>query len=366
MAESTAVRRSISDESFVFFQSLVEAPSPSGFEQPAQRIFREYVGKYADDVTSDVMGNSWGVLKGTDPKAPKVMLAGHCDEVGFIVKHVDSDGFLYVSSVGGHDVAMFPGQRINIHGKNGMVTGAFGRKPVHALEEKDRGKVGKIHEQFVDIGAISREEALSMVALGDVATYDVGLIRLANNRVVSRALDDKVGAFLVAETLRILSEGDRPAATLYGVSTVQEEIGLRGAKTSAYAIEPDVAIAIEVTFAADHPDFDKRQIGECKLASGPVIAKGANINFNVFDLLVSAAENVGVEYQISANGGATGTDANVMQLNKSGCAAGLVSIPLRYMHTPVEIISLYDLESTARVMAEFVRSLSAESNFIPS
>jgi len=359
-------RKPISASSFKFFKNLVESPSPSGFEQPAQRVWREYVEGSADEIASDVIGNSWGVLNGSSKSGPKVMLAGHCDEIGFIIKHIDKEGYLYVGTVGGHDPALFAGQRLDIHGRNGVVRGVFGRQPVHMIPQNERGKVGKVHEHFVDIGANDKDDALTMVSVGDVMTYSVGVEEMSNNIVCSRAFDDKVGSYIVAEVIRLLSEGKKPAATLYGVSTVQEEVGLRGAKTSAFAIEPDVGIAIEVGFASDHPGMDNRRTGETKLAGGPVIATGPNVNPMVFEKMVAAAEKIGIEYQVDAVAGATGTDANVMQINRAGCAAGLVSVPLRYMHSPVEAISLKDLDTTARMVAQFVRSLSARTEFIPS
>jgi putative aminopeptidase FrvX len=351
-------------ESFEFLKALAEAPSPSGHEQPAQKIFRERIRQYADEVQTDVLGNCFGIIRGKEK--PVVMLAGHCDEVGFMVKYIDDQGYLYFASIGGVDEQLIPGKRVRVHGPKQSLLGVVGRKPIHLLDPKDREKVPQIHTQFIDIGAGSRKEAQKHVRLGDPVTFDVGLESLLGDRVVSRAFDDKVGSFVVAEVLRMTAEKkNRPPCTVYGVSTVQEELGLRGATTSAYQIRPDVGIAIEVGHASDYPDVDKKRVGEYKIGAGPILARGANINPQVYELLGRAARKAKIPLQILGAPRATGTDANVIQLSRKGVATGLVSIPLRYMHTPAEVLSLKDLDAACRLLAAFLDGLEEGMSFIP-
>jgi len=352
------------DPVFSFFKKLADSPSPSGYEQPAQRVWREYVGPHVDALQTDVMGNTWGVLRG--PDRPRVMLAGHVDEIGFMVQYIDEQGFLYFAPVGGVDAHLLPGQRLRVNGREGPVLGVIGRKPIHLLEQDERTKVAKLKELAIDIGAKDRGEAAAVVSVGDTATFAVEMERLRGDTVVSRGLDDKMGSFVVAETLRRLA-GRRSElrCSVYGVSTVQEEIGLRGARTSAYGIDPDVGICVEVTFATDHPGVDKKSVGDVQVGKGPVLSRGANINPAVFDLLRHTAEEEGIPLQYEAAPRATGTDANVMQLNRSGVATALVEIPVRYMHTPSEVLSLEDVDAAVRLLASFLLRVGPDSDWIP-
>ncbi len=352
------------DEVFSFFKRLAESPSPSGFEQPAQRVWREYVGPHVDEIGSDVMGNTWGVVAGAE--RPRVMLAGHVDEIGLMVRYIDDQGFLYFAPIGGVDAHLLPGQRVWVHGREGAHLGTIGRKPIHLLEQDERSKVAKIKDLAIDIGARDREEAEARVAVGDPATFAVGMVRLGADRVVSRGLDDKMGSFVVGEALRRLA-GVRAdlRCSVYGVSTVQEEIGLRGAKTSAFGIDPDLGICVEVTFATDHPGVDKKSVGDVRVGKGPVISRGANINPRVFELLREAADDEEIPLQIEAAPRGTGTDANVMQLNRSGVATALIQVPLRYMHTPSEVLSLSDLEGAVRLLVAFLRKVRPDTDWTP-
>jgi endoglucanase len=353
-------------ESFEFLKALAEAPSPSGYEQPAQKVFREYIRGHVDEVQTDVLGNASGLLKGRGKGKPTVMLAGHCDEVGFMVKYIDENGFLYFAPIGGIDDQLLPGKRVWIHAQNGPVMGVVGRKPIHLIDPKDREKVVQFHNQFIDIGAKNKKEASRFIKIGDAVTFAGGLEKLIGDRVVSRGFDDKVGSFVVAEVLRRVGEKkERPWCSVYGVSTVQEELGLRGATTSAYQIQPDVGIAVEVGHASDYPDVDKKRVGEYKLGAGPLIARGANINPLVYELLIKTAKKTKIPVQILGAPRATGTDANVIQLSRKGVATGLVSVPLRYMHTPTEVLSLKDLEATCRLLVEFIYELKEKMSFIP-
>lgn len=352
--------------SFAFLKSLAEAPSPSGYEQPAQKVFREYIKNKVDELKTDVLGNTFGLIKGQGKGKPVVMLAGHCDEVGFMVKYIDENGFLYFSAIGGIDDHLLPGKRVRIHTEKGAITGVIGRKPIHLIDQKDRDKLVPIHNQFIDIGAKNKNEASGLVKIGDAITFAGGVEKLLGDRIVSRGFDDKVGSFVVAEVLRLIGEKkERPKCTVYGVSTVQEEVGLRGATTSAYQIQPDVGLAVEVGHASDYPDADKKRVGEHKLGAGPIIARGANINPIVYDLLIKTARKNKIPFQILGAPRATGTDANVIQLSRKGVATGLVSVPLRYMHTPTEVLSLKDLEATCRLLVEFIYTLDERISFIP-
>ncbi len=354
------------DQDLAFLKELVEAPSPSGFEQPAQRIIRRRLEPVADELRTDVMGNVIARIIGPGEDLPKVMLAGHCDEIGFMVKHIDDNGFLFFAPIGGVDAHLVPGQRVNVHTVSGPLLGVVGKKPIHMMETKDRETVVKLKNQFIDIGCSDRAEAEQLVSIGDPVTFAVGLERLQGDRVVSRAFDDKMGAFIVSRVLQEVRLRGPAAVDLHVVSTVQEEIGLRGGTTSAYGVNPDIGIAVEVGFATDYPEMDKKEIGEFKIGKGPIIARGPNINPALFELLVATARAAEIPYQVMGAPRATGTDANVMQLSRGGTAAALVSVPLRYMHTPVELLSLEDLENTVQLLTRVMYRIESVGQFIPN
>ena len=348
---------------FSFLKQLVETPSPSGYEQPAQRVIKQQLADVADDLHTDVMGNLIARLDGRG--GPKVMLAGHCDEIGFMVQFVDDRGFIYFGAIGGVDPHLAPGQRVNIHTDQGEIAGVIGKKAIHLIEPKDREKVINLKKQFIDIGCSSREEVEALVRIGDPVTFAVGVQTLQNDRATSRAFDDKMGAFIVTEVLKRVKEAGKITADLYAVSTVQEEIGLRGAATSCYGVNPDVGIVVEVTHATDYPDVEQSAIGRVELGKGPVVARGANINPVLFELLVDTAAAEEIPIQIIGVPRATGTDANVMQLSRGGVATALLAIPLRYMHTPVETLSLDDLEAAIRLLVAVVKRIDKKSSFLP-
>ncbi|MDT8421397.1 MAG: M42 family metallopeptidase [Desulfuromonadales bacterium] len=348
---------------FAFLKELVETPSPSGYEQPAQRVIRRQLEPVADRVETDVMGNLIARLDGNG--GPKVMLAGHCDEIGFMVQYVDDNGFIFFGAIGGVDPHLSPGQRVVIHSAGGAVNGVIGKKAIHLIEPKDRDTVIKLKEQFIDIGCSSRDEVEQLVAIGDPVTFAVGVERLQGDRVTSRAFDDKMGAFIVTQVFRRLQQSARVAATVYAVSTVQEEIGLRGAATSTYGVKPDVGLVVEVTHATDSPGVEPNGIGRVEVGKGPVIARGANMNPVLFDLIMQTAREEDIAVQVIGVPRATGTDANVMQLSRGGVATALIGIPLRYMHTPVEVLSLSDLERTIELLTAVVERIRAEESFIP-
>ncbi|MHB8762629.1 MAG: M42 family metallopeptidase [Coriobacteriia bacterium] len=350
-------------ESFDFFKTLIEAPSPSGYEQPAAKVFREYMQPIADEVTTDVMGSVHALLKGT-AGGPSVMLAGHIDEIGFMVTYITEEGYCAFAPIGGHDPQILPGMRVDVHTKDGVLRGVLGRLPIHLLEDEERKAVVKMHKMFIDLG-MQGEDVKKRVRIGDPVTYGVGVETFGEGMAVSRAFDDKMGAYICAEALRLVKEAGDAAWDLIAAATVQEEIGLRGGTTSAYSQDPMVGIAVEVTHATDYLDVDKRKFGEVKCGGGPVIARGANINPCVFERLVQAAEAEKIPYQVEGAPRGTGTDANAIQLSRGGKAAALVSVPLRYMHTPTEVLALADVENTAKLLAAFVRRLDASCDFTP-
>lgn len=349
-------------ESLQFLMELVNSFSPSGFEEDAVKVWKQRTKSFVEDVKTDVHGNSIGIINKNG--SPRVMLAGHIDEVGYMVKYVDKEGYIYFSTIGGIDLHLVPGERVWIKTKKGMALGVIGKKPIHLLEREEREKVAKIDQLWIDIGAKNEKEAKSKVSIGDPAVPAVGFEVLNGDMVIGRGFDDRSGAFVVSETLRLIS-GKKPKASIFGVATVQEEIGLRGAITSAYGISPDIGIAIDVTFATDFPTVEKKRVGDIKIGAGPVISRGPNINPKVFDLLVKTAKEEKLPYQIQGQPRGTGTDANVIQLTKAGVATGLVSIPNRYMHTPVELVNLKDLENVAKLLSAFILRLNKKTNFTP-
>lgn len=354
-------------ESLKFLEKLLDAPSPSGYEQPAQRVFRDYVAPFCDELTTDVMGNVFARIGGKGKDLPRVMVVGHTDEIGLQVKYIDDKGFLYFAAVGGVDAHLTPGKRVNIHTASGPLAGVIGKKPIHLMDNKDRESVVKLEAQYIDIGAKDKKEAQKLVRVGDAVTFESAFTRLAGDRVASRGFDDKAGCFVVAEVLRLVkTSGKKLNVDLYGVSSVQEEIGLRGGTTSCYTVNPDVGICVEVDFATDQPDVEKKHNGEVGLGKGPILTRGANINPRLFELLSTAAGKEKIAVQHTANPRATGTDANVMQISRNGVATALVKIPLRYMHTPVETVSLGDLEDAAKLIVAALGRIASREEFIPA
>jgi len=345
-----------------FLQELLEAPSPSGYEQPAARIWREYVKPHADQLITDVHGNSIAVL---NPDAEfKFMITGHVDEIGLLITHIDDKGYLYTAQIGGMDPALLIGQRVQICTADGPVLGVIGRKAIHQMTPEERKKAVEMENIWVDIGASSKKDALKRVAVGDPMVIDVPYRRLNGDKIVSRATDDKAGAFVVAEVIRALSRRKLKISVI-GVATVQEEIGLRGAITSSYKIHPHAGIAVDVGFASDHPDTDPKKTGQVSLGKGPILHRGPNINPILEKELFKAAKTHKIPTQVTAEPRGTGTDANAIQLCRGGAAAGLISIPNRYMHTPVEVISLKDLEACIKLLTEFLAAHPDQRDYRP-
>ncbi len=349
-------------ESYEFLAALQKAPSPSGFEQPVQRIVRARMKKYADDIRTDVHGN---VMVSLNSKGSlRVMLAGHCDQIGMMVRYIDDNGFIFFREIGGIDPTTLPGAKVIVHSKHGPIDGVIGRRPIHVLKPEERGAKIELRELWVDIGARGRKETEEVVAIGNPITFPAPVTHLAGDLVTSPAFDNKCGVFVVMEALRLCSVKKIKCA-LFAVSTVQEEIGLRGARTSCFELDPQVGIAADVTHATDYPDIDKRVNGDIKVGAGPTISTGANINPKLEELLVKTATRKRIPFQMEAAPGQTGTDASVIQMSRSGVATALIGIPNRYMHTPVEVVSLGDLEAAAKLVAETVATISHRTDFIP-
>ncbi len=345
-----------------FFFRLLETPSPSGYEQAIQERVRAYLEPVADEIRTDVHGNVIAVKNRNG--SPRLMLAGHCDQIGLLVQHIDSEGYLYVQPIGGWDPQVLIGQRMTVWTRGGPVPGLIARKPIHLLTDEERRQVPKLKDLWIDIGAKDKEAAERQVCVGDAITLELVYRRIGEDRLVSPGVDDKAGLWVVLEAFRRAAQQPLDCA-LYVVSTVQEEIGLRGARTSAFEINPHVGIAVDVTHATDCPTIDKKQEGDVRLGGGPVVYRGPNMNPRVTGRLIELADEHDIPVQRGAISRATPTDANVMQVNRSGMATGLVSLPNRYMHSPVEMISLSDIDHAADLLAHFARGLSPDVDFTP-
>lgn len=347
-----------------FLANLVNSISPSGYEAPVAKVWKAEAETFAAKVWTDTHGNSHAVVN--PGGSPRVMFAGHYDEIGFQISYIDDKGFLWVQALGGWDAQIAQGQRVQVSTRKGVIRGVFGKIGIHMQTPEDRKKVSEIKDLWVDIGAKDRKDAEKMVEIGDPLVIDSGFDELANGLAVGRAFDNRAGAFVILEAARQLTKLN-PKAEIYAVATVQEEIGLRGATTAAYEINPDIGIAVDVTFSTDHPKMGEvmKRENSIDLGKGPVIARGPNINSKLFDLLVKTAKTEKIPYQISAAPRGTGTDANAIQLSRGGVVAGLVSIPLRYMHSPCETISLKDLEDSIQLLVKTVAKITPSTNFVP-
>lgn len=348
-----------------FLKTLMGVISPSGYEMDASRVFRDEAGTFADVVWTDVHGNTDVVIH--PGGSPRVMLAGHYDEIGLIITMIDDKGYLWVSPIGGWDPQIPQGQRVLIRSEKGVVPGVIGKAPIHVQRPEERTRVTPLTDLWVDIGAKNKKEAEKMVAIGDPMVMDQGLMELPNGLLVGRAFDDRAGAFVVLEVARMLKRL-APKAEIHAVGTAQEEIGSRGAITSAFGIEPDIGIAVDVTFATDHPMMDRaaKTEGVVALGKGPVISRGPNTHPLLFKQLVKTATAHKIPYQVVADGRATPTDADPIQISRAGVVTALVSIPLRYMHTPGEIISVKDLEQTIELLARTIHGLKPGMSWIPA
>ncbi|MCR2035917.1 M42 family metallopeptidase [Adlercreutzia mucosicola] len=347
-----------------FLKQLLETPSPTGFEEPAAALVRERLGGVADEVSTDTMGSVSAVLEGTDREAPTLMLAAHMDEIGLMVTYISDDGFLSVAALGGVDAAILPGMRVDVHTESGVLRGIVGRKPIHLIEPDERKSVTPLSGLVIDLG-LKPKRVKKLVSVGDPITFGVGFERFGDGMAVSKCFDDKCGVWVACRVMEKLAGAGRAAGDFIAVATTQEEIGTRGAMTAAHAWNPDVALAFDVTHATDYPGIDKTKYGNIVCGAGPVIARGPNINPVVFERLVAAAKAEGIPYQLEAEPSVTGTDARAIQVTRSGIPTGLISVPLRYMHTPTEVVCLADLDATVRLITRFALDLTAEASFVP-
>jgi putative aminopeptidase FrvX len=338
-------------------RALLTAPGPSGRETAAAEVWRRAAREFAD-VTTDAHGSSAALVRGTG-SGPRLAVFGHIDEIGLIVTHVDDEGFVYFRGVGGWDAEVLRGQRVELLTSGGSIPGVVGRAYRGRLRRGEDPKRTELEELHIDMGAGTRDEAHELLRIGDVAVIAGEPVQLASGRLASRSLDDRLGAYVALEAARLVAEAGGAPGDVIAVAATQEEVGdFGGARTSAFRLEPDVALAVDVTDASDIPKGDHKDAGRKALGSGPAIDRGSTISPKVFDLLVEAAEAEGIEYAIEISTGSTRTDMDAVHISRSGIASGLISIATRYIHTPVETCALSDVESAARLVAAFAQRLA--------
>jgi endoglucanase len=334
---------------------LLTAPGPSGYEQPAAAVFRDAAGAFAE-ITYDSVGSTVARVKGTG-EGLFTAVVGHIDEIGLIVHHIDDDGFLWFTGVGGWDPVILVGQRVEVLTRDGHIPGVVGKKPIHLLKEEERKQAPELRNLHVDIGAKDGDDARSRVRIGDVAVISGEPVELPNNRLISRSMDNRLGCFVALEAARLVSEAGGAPGDVAAVGVAQEEITFGGARTTAYSLEPDIAIVVDVTFATDSPGTEEKEIGRHKFGSGPVITRGSTLHPAVFELLHEAGEAEAIPFTVAASSRSTGTDADAFHISRAGIPSAVVSIPLRYMHSPVEMVQLDDVENAAKLIAAFARRL---------
>jgi putative aminopeptidase FrvX len=335
-------------------EDLLRAPAPSGYEGPASEVWRR-AASFAS-LSTDALGSSIARI-GAEGAAPLLAVVGHIDEIGLVITHVDEKGFLYFAPIGGWDAQILIGQRIQVQTRAGAVHGVVGRKPIHLLKEEQRKKVVELREMHIDIGAADEEEALSKVRVGDPVVIAADPVQLGGGRLVSRSLDNRLGAYVALRALRLVHERGGFDGQMAAVAAVQEEIGSKGAATTAFSLEPDLALAVDVTHATDAPGVEEKEVGRHPLGSGPAIGRGSTLSPRIFELLSEAAERLDAPYSVEASGRSTWTDADAIQIARAGIPAGLISIPVRYMHSPVEMVDLGDVEAAIELVAAFASAL---------
>jgi endoglucanase len=345
-----------------FLQRLLTATGPSGHETDPARAWREWCGEFAAEVGGDRVGSSWARVRGTGDGLT-VAIVGHIDEIGLHVSHIDDDGYLRFGQVGGWDPLVLIAQRVVLTTRNGPVAGVIGRKPIHLLKDEDRKKAPELRDLHIDVGAKDGDEARGLVRIGDVAVIDAAPVELRHGRVVSRAIDNRVGCYVAARAAQLVSEQGGAPGDVLALAVAQEETTFAGSRTSAFALEPDVAIVVDMTFATDQPGIELGPVTKHPLDSGPVIGRGTSLHPAVFELLHEAAEAQEVPFTVESLGRATGTDADAIHLSRAGVPTGLVSVPCRYMHSPVELASLADIEGAARLLAAFATRLKPDFSF---
>jgi endoglucanase len=345
--------------------ALLAARGPSGYESAPAAIWLAAASSFAE-VSTDIVGSPLARVPakhGYDASPRRLLVMGHIDEIGLIVTHIDDDGYLWFRAVGGWDTQILVGQRLALDTIEGPITGVVGKKPIHLLRDEDRKKVPEIRDLHIDIGARDGEQARERVRIGDVAVIDAEPLELPNGRLTSRALDNRLGSFVALEAARLVAQAGGAQWEVAAVAAAQEEITFGGSRTSAFALEPDAAIVVDVTHATDAPGIDVKEAGKHELGSGAVIARGSTLNEPLFDLLRATAEAEKIPFTVEASARATGTDADAVHLSRGGVPTGLVSIPIRYMHSPVELVQLDDVQAAARLIAAAALRLDGDTKF---
>jgi putative aminopeptidase FrvX len=343
-------------------RKLLTAPGPSGYEHRAAAVFREAAGAFAE-VAHDTVGSTVARVPGT-AEGRSVAVVGHIDEIGLMIHHIDDKGFLWFTGVGGWDPVILVGQRVEIATREGAVAGVVGKKPIHLQREpEERKKAPELKNLHIDIGAKDGDDARSRVRVGDVAVIAGEPVELPNDRYVSRSMDNRLGCFVALEAARLVAEAGGAPGDVFAVGVAQEEITFAGARTTAFSLQPDVAIVVDVTFATDPPGSEERELGHHPFGSGPVVGRGSTLDPTVFELLHAAGEAEDIPFTVSASARATGTDADAIHIARAGIPCGVVSVPLRYMHSPVEMVQLDDVENAARLIAAFAQRLEPGTDF---
>jgi len=350
------------EQSLQFLKTLVNTPSPVGHEVRGQRVWLDYAKQFAAESFSDAYGNCVAVLnKGG---SPRLMLAGHADEIAMVVNYITDDGYVYVRKMGGVDAAITKAQRVVIHTRNGSIKGVVGNVAPHLMKEEKDPKPPRIHDLFIDIGVGSRADAEKILRVGDPITLADEFDLLRNDLAVARAFDNRIGTFAVAEALRLLKESKTRLHTeVCAVSNVQEEVGLLGARQIAYSLKPDVALVVDVTHATDYPCINKPQHGDVKVGKGPTITHGGCNHPEVVNRIEAVAKAKKIPLQHEAMSNTSGTDTDAIFWTRGGIASALISLPNRYMHSPVEVVSLKDLEMIPELLAAFAQSLKKGEQF---
>jgi putative aminopeptidase FrvX len=355
----------MNSEAKQFLFRLLNTPSPSGFESEGQKVWMKYVSQFADSVENDAYGTAWATFNGRDP-ATRVMLEAHADEIGFIIQNITDEGILFINRIGGSDRALARGKRLKILGEQGPVLGVIGNTAIH-LRDKEQDKLPEVHELFVDIGAKSKAEVESRgIRVGHPAIYTDTPEELVPGRVVGRAIDNRIGGFILSQVLANLSnQQERPASTVLTVNSVHEEIGGFGARMIAYRLEPNVAIILDVTHATDSPGIDRNKHGSVKLGAGPTVSHGTANHPLVVAKITELAKEMEIPLQHEATSRTTGTDADDIYPTKRGIPSALMSIPMRYMHSTVEMIDFVDVERCISLLTRFVNAVSSAREFVP-
>jgi putative aminopeptidase FrvX len=343
-------------------RSLLTAAGPSGYEQAPAAVFRDACRTFTDEVGSDTVGSTVARVRGSGD-GPLVAIAGHIDEIGLIVHHIDDEGYLWFTAVGGWDTVVLVGQRLDVITRDGVVPGVVGKKPIHLLDADERKKAPELKHLHIDIGAKDGDEARSRVRVGDVAVIAGEPVEYPNGRLVSRSLDNRLGCYVAYEAARQVAEAGDAVADVAALAVTQEEITFAGARTTAFSLEPDLVIVVDVTFATDQPSISEKELGRHHFGSGPVLQRGSTLDPQIFELMHSVAEDEGIPFTVTASARSTGTDADGIHAVRGGIPSGVVSIPLRYMHSPVEMVQMDDVENTARLLAAFARRLEAGVSF---